>query len=112
MCPWPVHHYCPSYCEAPGTGAMGIIARGIAAVIPNSTVAAVPYPAQLDNYPVSEGTGVAAMTDMIEKYSAACAGGKMSLLGYSQASIDWQLRGCARSIDMLTAMFAGCPGHK
>lgn len=70
--------------EAPGTGIIGSVADDVAAQMPGSTITAVDYPATLENYQSSEGTGVAAMTKLVQNFTTSCPESKMVLMGYSQ----------------------------
>jgi acetylxylan esterase len=73
--------------EAPGTGIIGSVANDVQKQIPGSTITSVDYPATLTNYQSSEGQGVAAMTALVQNFTAACPGAKMVLMGYSQVSL-------------------------
>lgn len=70
--------------EAPGTGIIGSVADDVASQMPGSTITAVDYPATLENYQSSEGTGVAAMTKLVQNFTTSCPESKMVLMGYSQ----------------------------
>ncbi|KAI1849536.1 hypothetical protein JX265_013651 [Neoarthrinium moseri] len=72
--------------EAPGTGIIGAVADDVAVQIPGSTITAVDYPATLQNYQSSEGQGVAAMTQLVQNFTASCPDAKMVLMGYSQGA--------------------------
>ncbi|KAK6199867.1 hypothetical protein LQW54_009775 [Pestalotiopsis sp. IQ-011] len=72
--------------EAPGTGIIGSVADDVAAQMPGSTITAVDYPATLENYQSSEGTGVAAMTELVQNFTTSCPESKMVLMGYSQGA--------------------------
>lgn len=70
--------------EAVGLGRIGVVAGNVSELVPGSSVDAVVYPATFDAYFASEGTGVLAMTAMINEYTAACPESKIALIGYSQ----------------------------
>lgn len=73
--------------EAPGTGVTGNLTSQIAAKVPGSQVAAVDYPATLDDYESSEGKGVQAMQQLLNAYGQACPSSKIAILGYSQVCL-------------------------
>ena len=70
--------------ERPGGGIIQAVADGVESQVPGSDSVAVDYPATLQNYQNSEAQGVAAMTQLIQEYAAACPGSPMVLMGYSQ----------------------------
>ncbi|PON25811.1 hypothetical protein TGAM01_v205248 [Trichoderma gamsii] len=72
--------------EAPGTGVTGNLTSQIAAKVPGSQVAAVDYPATLNDYESSEGKGVQAMQKLLNAYGQACPDSKIAILGYSQGA--------------------------
>ncbi|KAK1245470.1 hypothetical protein MKX08_005099 [Trichoderma sp. CBMAI-0020] len=72
--------------EAPGTGVTGNLTSQIAAKVPGSLVAAVDYPATLEDYESSEGKGVQAMQKLLGAYGQACPDSKIAILGYSQGA--------------------------
>ncbi|KAM0512966.1 hypothetical protein ACHAPE_008326 [Trichoderma viride] len=72
--------------EAPGTGVTGNLTSQIAAKVPGSQVAAVDYPATLNDYESSEGKGVQAMQKLLGAYGQACPDSKIAILGYSQGA--------------------------
>lgn len=74
--------------EAPGTGVTGNLTSQIAAKVPGSQVAAVDYPATLNDYESSEGKGVQAMQKLLNAYGQACPDSKIAILGYSQVGFD------------------------
>ncbi|KAI9050534.1 hypothetical protein LZ554_005695 [Drepanopeziza brunnea f. sp. 'monogermtubi'] len=72
--------------EMPGQGIIGAVATKVQNAMPGSDSEAVVYPATLTDYLASEASGVAAMTKMIEEYSARCPNSKIALMGYSQGA--------------------------
>ncbi|KAF2088930.1 carbohydrate esterase family 5 protein, partial [Saccharata proteae CBS 121410] len=73
--------------EAPGTGIIGAVANNISSQVPGSDIAAVNYPATIQNvqnYASSENQGVIAMTNQVQAYVQMCPSTKIVLLGYSQ----------------------------
>lgn len=72
--------------EPPGFGVLANISTRVMQALPGSNAEAVVYPATLDNYPTSEGQGVAAMTQLADSYAKACPSSKMVLMGYSQGA--------------------------
>ncbi|KAL1851392.1 hypothetical protein Daus18300_012573 [Diaporthe australafricana] len=72
--------------EPVGFGVLANISTRVMQELPGSNAEAVVYPATLDNYPASEGAGVAAMTQLANSYAQACPASKMVLMGYSQGA--------------------------
>jgi acetylxylan esterase len=73
--------------EKPGQGIIGAVATQVQEMVPGSDAEAVDYPATLQNYTTSESIGVAAMTKLIEEYTARCPSSKIALMGYSQVRV-------------------------
>ncbi|KAH8647048.1 cutinase [Tricladium varicosporioides] len=72
--------------EQPGQGIIGAVASQVQQAVPGSDSEAVDYPATLQNYQSSEASGVAAMTKLIQDYTARCPNSKIALMGYSQGA--------------------------
>ncbi|KAF4631638.1 hypothetical protein G7Y89_g6501 [Cudoniella acicularis] len=72
--------------EQPGQGIIGAVATQVQQTVPRSDSEAVDYPATLTDYPASEGSGVAAMRQLIQSYTERCLSSKIALLGYSQGA--------------------------
>ncbi|PQE31327.1 hypothetical protein CJF32_00001907 [Rutstroemia sp. NJR-2017a WRK4] len=72
--------------EAPGEGIIGAVATMVKQAIPGSDSEAVDYPATLTQYQASEQSGVAAMTKLVQEYTARCPDSKIAVMGYSQGA--------------------------
>ncbi|KAM3077181.1 hypothetical protein ACMFMF_005093 [Clarireedia jacksonii] len=72
--------------EAPGEGIIGAVATMVKQAIPGSDSEAVDYPATLTQYQSSEQSGVAAMTKLVQDYTARCPDSKIAVMGYSQGA--------------------------
>ncbi|KAJ5040507.1 uncharacterized protein L3040_006162 [Drepanopeziza brunnea f. sp. 'multigermtubi'] len=72
--------------EMPGQGIIGAVATKVQNAMSGSDSEAVVYPATLTDYQASEASGVAAMTKLIEEYTARCPDTKIALMGYSQGA--------------------------
>lgn len=77
---------CRASTENPGPGVIGGVATMIQKAIPGSDSESVTYPATLQNYPSSEGKGVAAMTKLVQAYAQKCPNSKVVMMGYSQGA--------------------------
>ena len=72
--------------EAQGEGVEGCVTSLVQQSIPGSNGEGIVYPADPNDYFVSEPAGVTAMTKAIQNYTQACPTGKFALLGYSQGA--------------------------
>ncbi|KAK4200097.1 cutinase-domain-containing protein [Triangularia verruculosa] len=72
--------------EAPGLGRIGVVAQNVSMLIPNSSVAAVDYPATFENYFTSYATGASEFERLVLEHVQACPDTRIALLGYSQGA--------------------------
>ncbi|SPJ72360.1 related to acetylxylan esterase precursor [Fusarium torulosum] len=72
--------------EPQGPGIIGAVAQQIMAVIPDSDMTSLRYPAIYEPYKPSQVEGVEALGLAIWQYAAFCPDTKMILLGYSQGA--------------------------
>ncbi|KAK4171065.1 cutinase-domain-containing protein [Triangularia setosa] len=72
--------------EAPGLGRIGVVARNASLLIPNSSIAAVDYPATFENYFTSYENGASEFERLVLEHVKVCPDAKIALLGYSQGA--------------------------
>lgn len=67
-------------------GVQGKLADAVCAAVPSCSSEDIQYPASLQDYCSSVGTGVAAALAAINTYATACPDSKLVLTGYSQGA--------------------------
>ncbi|OAA54666.1 acetylxylan esterase precursor [Cordyceps fumosorosea ARSEF 2679] len=74
--------------EAAGLGETGALAKNISALVPDSDIVAIDYPATLSDpsYDVSEKDGAKDVYNKVTQYHKDCPGHKMAYLGWSQGA--------------------------
>ncbi|KAK0723628.1 cutinase-domain-containing protein [Apiosordaria backusii] len=85
--------------EAPGLGRIGVVAFNASMLIPNSSIAAVDYPATFENYFTSYATGASEFERLVLEHVKACPDTKIALLGYSQGAHALMDAVCGNSDD-------------